>query len=234
MNVKKTLFAFFVSGVLVAIIGYAHDRIIGNLVLKAFKESYTAEQNKCEERLVLGLCKSADAALEFKKDYLAHKTWIAKESERILEYMTNSEFAQSMTGPYSVAIYMNLADIAFVRNVLEGSTMSYHAYLIARNNARIISRFTDEEISELQQAIAASPEELLLYDLICRSYLKNEDYENVVRYAELSSGIAGEERHRKDIVSMMHTGLLELGRNDDAKGLETTYEISPINRILEF
>lgn len=96
------------------------------------------------------------------------------------------------------------------------STLSTRTFIVSRFNNTTYREALDIEISSIQKALTWTPDDLVLYDVICRSYYSRKDYKSVIEYGLRSAEILGDDKYERDIVYLIYISSCALDRLDDA------------------
>lgn len=201
-----------------AVFGIAiHDRILENATLGAFRACDRAELERHRELLCTSLEIASDRITNFqKKVILFHKKYVSKEACRLVKRMTRSTFVKEAPDFNRQVFYNNLFKISVYARLLDVSTLSTRTFIVSRFNNTTCREALDIEISSIQKALTWAPDDLVLYDVICRSYYNRKDYKSVIEYGIRSAEISGDDKYERDIVYLIYLSSCALDRLDDA------------------
>ena len=214
---KITIVSIVAAGGL-SVFGIAiHDRILENATLRAFRACDRAELENHRELLCTSLEDASSRSSDFqKKAILFHKKYVSNEACRFVRRMTKSSIVKEASEFHRHAIYDYLYEISLDARFLNTSLLSTRTFVVSRFNSSTHRVSTDNEISSIQKALTRYSEDLVLYDVICRSYYSRKDYKSVIEYGLRSAEILGDDKYERDIVYLIYLSSCALDRLDDA------------------
>ncbi len=214
----KIIFSLIIAVILVAIAAVAiHDTKLKNKTLRVFMDCEKAESDGHRELLCTSLEDASSRISDFqKKAILFHKKYVSNEACRFVKRMTKSSFVKEASEFHRQAIYDYLYEISLDARVLNTSLLSTRTFVVSRFNNSTHRVSTDNEISSIQKALTRYSEDLVLYDVICRSYYSRKDYKSVIEYGLRSAEILGDDKYERDIVYLIYISSCALDRLDDA------------------
>lgn len=214
----KIIISLIVAVILVAIAAVAiHDTKLKNKTLRVFMDCEKAESDGHRELLCTSLEDASSRISDFqKKVILFHKKYVSKEACRLVKRMTRSTFVKEAPDFNRQVFYDNLFKISVDARFLDVSTLSTRTFIVSRFNNTTYREALDIEISSIQKALTWTPDDLVLYDVICRSYYSRKDYKSVIEYGLRSAEILGDDKYERDIVYLIYISSCALDRLDDA------------------
>lgn len=214
----KIIFLLIVAVILISIAAVAiHDTKLKNKTLRAFMDCEKAESDGHRELFYFSLYDACNSAEDFnKKGILLYNEYVSELACGFIGRITRSPFVKESTGMRRLHIYDYIYEISIIAELLNESRLSTITWIVSDYNTRLHSEPKDDEISKIQKVITSYPDDLVLYDVICRQYYRRHDYNSVLDYGVRSAGVAGDKKYRQDIVYMLYMSSCKLGRTDDA------------------